>query len=542
MRIRLRSVVNAVRFATPRHRLLTGLFLLGGLAVFLFIAIGFGALLHTAAQISPDLLRRISDRTIFYLFLFLLAGGLPFVSGVLLSAGDLPLLAPMPVPARAVVAVRLLEAIVTASAQFVVIGVPLLLAIAWTVNQTVLSVLLFVPLVILFLSLPPLVIALLLLLLGRVLGVRRIKGVVALTSAILSVAMCVLAVREFSDRANAVGTDWYALSQAMEKAGQIPLWFPSRWFSEAFWGLSGRGEPVQAGIALLVILVAVATVSFLCVVVGARIVSGEALLEGEGGTPAATRRNGLVAVLRRLGLRPAVAALVAKDATYILRDLILLSQLGIPLILYLVPFVIGTQLQGTSANNDLFLLSVSIIAMIVYMEASILGLSGLGLEGRAFWMVLGAPITVAELVLAKWLVAVLATLLVGLTLFTITCLFYAPGWAAFGIGVYLLVLACPALCGIGVGISGVFPRFVYDNPAHRASIGALIWGFVSASGFVILSGLILGGSFWAGLVLPEQRILWRGSGIAAFTLLALGAAILPPLAARARLEGYAWEA
>jgi MFS family permease len=92
-----------------------------------------------------------------------------------------------------------------------------------------------------------------------------------------------------------------------------------------------------------------------------------------------------------------------------------------------------------------------------------------------------------------------------------------------------------------VGISGLFPRFVYENPAHRASLSALIWGFTGATGYLLLSGILLGGGIFAAWQWPERWVVFLSVGIGLFVLLSIAACILPLIAARARLEAYIGE-
>jgi ABC-2 type transport system permease protein len=549
--LRLRTAWNSTRFAPPQHRLIGGVLSFGSLALFVAIWVAYAALLSTTRQQSPALFSALIERTVFFLFLFLLAGGIPFVSGVLLAPGDLPLLAVSPVRPAVVVAARLLDAIGVSSGQFLVIGVPLLMAAASALRLDFGGWLLFLLLLLLFLALPALLVAALLLALARLVGVRHLRTAVAITSALLSLVMCLLTVREVSARASSSGLVTQAAGQTSIAALPVdheppPDWMPSTWAGDALLGLSnGQAEPVIEGFVLLLCLALVAT--GICLILGGSVLVGERLLELDGGAGRGPGRPSLLdRTLRLLPLAAPIRALIAKDLRYVVRDLVLLSQIGIPVILYLVPFVIAGQVAGTGSGNtsgssDLLLLSLGIVGTIVYMETSILGLSSVGLEGRAFWLVLIAPVSSGQLVRAKFLFAFLSSLAIGAPLYLASCLFFKAGmsWTLGGFAV--LLFACAALCGLGVGIAGIFPRFVYDNPAHRASLAALIWGFVAATVYLLLAGALLGGGFFAATQWPERGAAFIGGGVVLFLTLSLAATFLPLMAARARLEGYAWE-
>lgn len=550
MRLRWQSGRNAARFARPSHRWVGVGLSLGSALLFAGIGVAFAHLLATVRQENSLLFVSLVERTVFFLFLFLLAGGIPFVSSALLTPGDLSLLACSPLRPVMIVGARLLDAVAVSSGQFVVIGVPLLIAAGWALGLSVSGWVVFVPLLLLFLALPALLVAVLLLALARVVGVRRLRTAVAITSAVLSLLMCLFTVREVSARAS--GATLLAEGGRLSSVAPLPVdttpspaWLPSTWTSDALLALGTeetRRHPRRAveGIVLLALLTALATGS--CLALGGPVLVGERLLEQDGATRRRSdRRSPLDASLALLPLAPPVRALIAKDLRYVARDLVLLSQIGIPIILYLVPFVLAGQMKGPQGSGDLLLLSLGIVGTIVYMETSILGLSSIGLEGRAFWLVLVAPVSARRFVRAKFLFAFLTSLAVGAPLYAASCLFFGGGGKALLVGLLVLTLSSAALCGLATGLAGLFPRFVYDNPAHRASLAALIWGFVGASTYVFLAAGFLGGGAFAAQQWPEQTAWFLGGGAAMFALFSAGTAFVPLLAARARLEGYAWE-
>jgi len=541
---------NAIRFAPRLHRRIGGAFALGGAVLFVAILIAASALFVTVRQITlGETWARLADQTVFFLFLFLLAGAVPFVSATLLAPGDLPLLASAPVRPAAIVAARLLDAVVAASGQFVVIGVPLLLALAWAVQPAWWGWLALVPLLVLFLALPSLAVAALVLFLARVVGLRRVRAVVALASAALAVGMCLLTVGAFSKQAGRVtatdspmgGSVTGAVVSGLRGQAPSPRYLPSAWAGDALLAL-GDPSPRRAALPFALLCAATGLALALCLGLGGKVLVGEALLESDAQGAASGKPNVLDRLLAVLPLAPPVQALFAKDARYIVRDLVLLSQIGIPVILYFVPFVIAGQARASGAGaQDLLFLSVGIVATIAYMETSILGLSSVGLEGRAFWLLLAAPVSSQTLIRAKWLGAWASSALLSVPLFLFACaVFGAPARATLA-GAGVLVLVCAALSGLAVGIAGLFPRFIYENPAHRASLSALVWGFVGATIYVILAVVLLGGAAFLAQSWAERSGVILGAGVGLFLLVSLLFGLLPLLGAVRRLRGYAWE-
>ncbi len=193
-------------------------------------------------------------------------------------------------------------------------------------------------------------------------------------------------------------------------------------------------------------------------------------------------------------------------------------------------------------DNDLYGdLALGMVGLVVYMVTSIVGLSSVGLEGRGFWLILASPVSRARFLQAKWLgsFGLSSAIVVVLTLMA---------WRAFALNgtvtagaIVVFVLACLALSGLGVGLAGIFPRFVYENPAHRASVWALVLGFVLATGYLLLCAVIVGAAYLAvtqtGLKLEPVFI---AAGMS-FVLVSVLTGLIPVQMAQQRLLHYEWE-
>ncbi len=138
MRTRLLSGRNVV-LETWRNRPVvamslgvTGICLFGGMFLgFLFFfqfAKGAGVLPETIYQ------------AFYYLFLLLFAGAVPFVASTLFQSADYSLLFAAPIPPRTVVAAKLLDATITNSLQFTIIGLPAIVAGAFALRLSRLAV------------------------------------------------------------------------------------------------------------------------------------------------------------------------------------------------------------------------------------------------------------------------------------------------------------------------------------------------------------------------------------------------------------------
>ncbi|MCW3055711.1 MAG: hypothetical protein JWN14_4881, partial [Chthonomonadales bacterium] len=158
MRLRLMSGRNIVRDMWRRNALLSVAVSLFSAALFGAVFVGF--LLFFGIAEKMNILGETAYQIFYFLFLFLLAGAVPFVSATLLQASDYALLYSSPLPPRAIVAAKLLDATVVNSLQFAILGVPAIFACAVAVGLPWWAWVLVPLLVMLFVLLPALLIAL----------------------------------------------------------------------------------------------------------------------------------------------------------------------------------------------------------------------------------------------------------------------------------------------------------------------------------------------------------------------------------------------
>lgn len=568
-RARGRMAWNSARVSTPTQRVVVGLLSLLGLVLFALIAALSMAGLRLAQSgqsladgLSPAALS-LAGQAYEWLFVFLLAGAVPFVAATLFQANDLPLLLTTPLPPRAVVAAKLLDAVVVNASQALLLGLPVLVGLGWAARLSVTGWLWLGAATGLLLIVPPCATALLLLLAARALGMRRVRAVVALVSIALGIVITSAAVLGASRAVQSGGLN-LAQIRSVLREGTAPFApprnpmpiptgpkaAPAIGLSPASWAAAmladtagGRPLAHQGILGLCALLLAAVILVGLCLPLGARTLTADAFLEQSSGGYIASRAGAIPPRLRPFWGLP-TAGMLTKDARYVRRDLILQGQIGTAALLFLVPFLLRAAGGSQSPqDSDLFgALALGMIGMTLYMVTSIVGLSSVGLEGRAAWIVLAAPITRAGWLRAKWLGAfgLSAGLVVVLGLIA---------WPAFRLSGQLMadaagigLCACFALSGVGVGLSGLFPRFIYDNPAHRASVWALTLGFVLASAYVLAAGLTLGGA----ALLASEGILpahfaWLLGG-ALFVLLSLVTGLIPVALAARRLRRYDWDA
>ena len=541
MRLRLLSGRNMAREMWRRSPLLSVAVGLLGAALFGAVYVGFLLFFQIAERMH--ILGELSYQVFYFLFLFLLAGAVPFVSATLLQASDYALLYSSPLPPRAIVAAKLLDATVVNSLQFAILGVPAIVACAAALGLPWWSWIIVPLLVTLFVLLPALLTALALLLALALLGMRRLRGAITLVNAVTGAIVCLTIVTEIGHQGlgrHGFGQILSGQAPGLMETSAVAHMTPSAWFAALLLALSS-GNTGSALVAGVEIVLAVGGLFGLCVALGGRLLSAANVAEeNEGGTFQTVDKGGR-SLWRRLFSAP-IVALLQKDFKYLSRDSVLPAQLGMPLILFCIPFVLATQNREFRSIDELYPVTALMTGVIVFMQTSILSLSSIGIEGRAFWMMRVSPNSGATVLTAKFWMSTLFCGGIGVSLTLLSGLMLR-----LPIGTTLLqlalVIACTAgLCGLGVGLSAALPRFVYENPAHRVSAWALILGFFTTTGYLLLTGTIFGVAYF---VVTQSELVAPGFVFAVATLLFLiltAVAILVPMGIGARrLERFSWE-
>jgi ABC-2 type transport system permease protein len=542
LRARRLAAQNVIK-QTWRQRPLAALAMsVAGIGLFVAMYGGFLFFFGFAARLG--VYSETVYQAFYYLFLLLLAGAVPFVASTLLQSSDYNLLFAAPIPPRVVVAARLLDATVTNSLQFLVLGVPAIVACATAAELPIIAWPLVVLLIVLFVLLPALLTALALLLSLACFGVGRVRSAITLVNVLMGIGVCITFVLEAHNLPLKLlngGGGLNAFAPSFNATSHAAHLSPSHWFADALLSLH-RHVSVTAVLAtfgpLILLIVALFAV---CIWLGGLLLSMSNLTEESGGghmappTPYPQRWRALFNV--------PLGGMIAKDLRFIWRDSMLMSQLAVPLILFAVPFLVSLQNHGLDPATELYPFSAAIIAFILYMQTSILSLSLLGMESQGFWVVLSSPNTRRSFLWAKWMVSTLASggVAILLTLFA-GIVFRAPS-TLLAAQIALVIGSAAALSALGIGISAIFPRFLHDNPAMRVSTWALIVGFFASTGYVLATGAIFGLAYFFATnqeLAIHSGLIWR-SALGLYLVLTLVAIALPLMLGTLRIEQYEWE-
>lgn len=547
MRVRFLSARNTTLDTLRRHPLLAFGLTVSGIGLFAGMVIGFWVFFAFANHLK--VLEETLYQVFYFLFLFLLAGSVPFIASTLLHSSDYSLLFASPLPPRAVVAAKLLDATITNSLQFTVLGIPAIVAAGAAIGLSFPAWLLMPVFIALFLLLPALLTSLGLLILLTVLGMKRLRAAITSLNALMAVGVCITIVLEASHspfRPGAWGAGLVQAQTALQARSEAAHLSPSAWFAEAMLGL-GRTSALATETALLSsvkIALVVGGLAAVCLMLGSRLLSAANVAEENNHTGDLGSRPGTdPARFWRFFFPAPIAALIHKDFKYIYRDSVLLSQLILPTILFIVPFLLAFQDSGTELRGIMFPFASAMTAIILFMQTSILSLSSLGLESQSFWVILTSPNTGRLLLLAKFLLSSLVSVAISLALTLFSGLVFSAPWSVILIQSGLIFFCGLALCGLGAGISAAFPRFVYENPAHRVSAWALILGFFATIGYLFLTALLFSLSYLFALRAEtpgQERLIW-GLAVVVYLAITFYAVFLPLMLGARRIERYQWE-
>ncbi len=188
--LRIRGGVNVIRYNWSVKPLLVLGYSLSGLSVFCLISYSF-LRLFTLLSSSTATLNESIYQVFYFLMVLLFASAVPFVGGTLLQAGDYNLLCATPIRPMNVVAAKLLDATVTNSLQFALIGVPAVAAAGLALHLPTFGWPILLLLTLLLALLPALITALLLLIALSIVGMNRVRAAMTAINLVMASVVCI---------------------------------------------------------------------------------------------------------------------------------------------------------------------------------------------------------------------------------------------------------------------------------------------------------------------------------------------------------------
>lgn len=564
--LRLRITFNGFRHAKLRRKigLIVLWLLILAFAVFLFMMSKF--LLDFLA--SPDLAQYVQMDVQPFLSMIpavmltiLFMGVLLTSFGVLLQAlylsGDMDFLLASPVPIRAVFVAKMLQAILPNFALVCLFGLPTLYGLGWSLHYNFLFYPL-VPLVMILLALAAAGISsLLVMLVVRVMSPRRAAEILGFIGAIFGFTCS-----QAGNLANAYGNHASGISGArisgMLMVASTP-WLPLNWAGRGLVAI-GEGQWLT-GLGLVILIVGISAATFQLSLAtaerwyytgwaGMQVVTNKKKKTVRSARAAQVDDTPVSQSVSRLLSAP-VLGLVQKDFLTLWRDLRNLSQLITPLIMGVIyTFILfrnaGDIPSGNGEAPSLFMdglrlvLAYGNVGMSLFVGWTLLSrLAGMAFshEGKSYWILKVSPVRSSQLLLAKFLVAYLPTVTLGMIFLVGISILEKMSALNFLYSLVTVLLCQAGMAGILLAFGAVGANFNWDDPRKINAGGMGCLGQIVTMLFLPISFFLfiapLGLVSFMDLPISYGYLL----GLLVGGSVSLTCTILPPWLVRKRVEG-----
>jgi ABC-2 type transport system permease protein len=188
-----------------------------------------------------------------------------------------------------------------------------------------------------------------------------------------------------------------------------------------------------------------------------------------------------------------VAGLLIKDLKVLTRDTTQWSQLLILLALIVI-YLFNLYKLPVEIVQDLrqiiFFLNIGFVGFIIAAVASRLVFPAVSLEGRSFWMLRSAPITVRTLLWEKFLAGSGPLVILSMILISFSIYFLRVDGFMSLVALSTVFLLTVGISALATGLGAVFSDFRIDNPEEAVtSSGGVI--YMLAAVFYITLVLII---------------------------------------------------
>jgi ABC-2 type transport system permease protein len=502
LRLRVLISLNGLRHAKTGRKILSvvGILAVLGFAGFIFflstLVLGFLRSPDLTQYVGIDaapLLQAIPVLILSAMFIGILITSFGVLLQALYLAGDMDFLLSSPVPMRAVFVAKLMQATLPNLGLISLFGLPVLFGLGISGGYNFL----FYPLLVLMLIALALVAAgfssLIVMLVVRVFPARRAAEVIAFFGATFAIVCSQLGnfTNAMTDKTNFYSEQFSGAASLLVRSNT--LWLPLNWAGR---GLVDIGEGRWlSGTVLTLSTFGLCALGFWFALITAE----RWYYSGWAGMQVIARKKkpvrtapprvdvgaGSPTWADRLLTAP-VRAIIGKDFLVLQRDLRNLSQLISPLIfgvIYtLMIFRSGGEPppgQGEAPSwfmeSFRFVLAYGNVGMALFVGWMLLmRLAGIGFsqEGRNYWLLKAAPLSAAQLLLAKFLVAYLPTLALGGVFLIIISVVQGISPGTFLYSLVAFVLSLAGMNGILIGSGAAGANLTWDDP-RKMNAGAL---------------------------------------------------------------------
>lgn len=243
-------------------------------------------------------------------------------------------------------------------------------------------------------------------------------------------------------------------------------------------------------------------------------------------------------------------AILVKDYFMLRRELRNMSQLVTPLIfgiVYAVMLLRGddplpapdsetpTVLAEAMQNMPLYL-SVALAMFVSWMLVSRLAGMGFSQEGKNYWLLKTAPLTSKQLLLAKFLVAFLPSLILGWIFLLIISMLRPGGLSQLWFTLLVVALTTAANTGINLAFGVAGANMTWEDPRKMTTgMNGCLASLASLIFLPVCLGLFFSPPILIPLVVDTPPFVGQLVGLLLGGIVCLAATVLPPRLVQARV-------
>ena len=497
-----RAVLKSVIFG------LLGLGFWGGLFILFYLVLDY----FTGVEIfGPILAKKLLSMVFLTFFFILIFSNIVTALSSFYMSDDLPLILSTPVSGPRVYAMKMLETAVSSSWMIVIFAMPVFLAYAVVFRAGIGYLLQLAGVLIPFLLIPASVGIMITMTLVLLFPARRLKDLLFVTGLVIVVSLFMLLRMLRPERL----VDMEVTQGLMEyiAAIQAPssIFLPSNWATEA---LAPFLFPHEHGDAFFYLTLLVST-ALAAVVIGNWIGLGTFFSGWSKAQEAKSVRPGSLRIVDRFAdLLPAPVsnawrALMVKDVKAFFRDTTQWSQLlllAALVVIYLYNFRVlplkNLPIPSFFLQNVISFLNLALAGFVLTAVGARFVFPAVSLEGKAFWLIRSAPVTLESYLWSKFWAALIPLLVVAEILVLVTNTFLEVDRFTMVLSVASIFMITLGVTSLGVGIGALYPRFNVPNPATISTgFGGIVYMIVT----LIYIAAVVAAVAWPAYLFLEAR-------------------------------------
>ena len=496
---RYNAVKNRLTRLAPGDGLKTAVLTFLGLAFWAFMyGISYRVLSYfrTIEGLGDLLALRLLSMILLTFFSILVFSNIVTSLSTFYLSGELEILLSAPVRTESIYRAKYLETIMDSSWMTLIYGLPVFIAYGTVFKAPFLYYLGLVLTIVPFLFIPAAVGIVVTMLLVNAFPARRAKDIIVLLGLLFFVVLYILF--RVLQPEKLVDPDAFPSLVQYLTAMRTPVspLLPSSWASEVLAPLlrKTRGESFfyflmlwSTGLAGIVIG------EWACLRI--YYAGWSRSQEGKKAPISRSRAADLFFSALSLPFRGKMRAIVLKDVKLFFRDTSQWSQLFLIfalMVVYIYSFKLlpieRAQMPSFYLQNLISFLNLGMVGFVVSAVAVRFVFPAVSLEGTSFWIIRSAPLSLRDLLWAKFWSSLLPLLVLAEILIVLSNHLLKVTTFMMGLGIVTVFMMTLGITALGIGLGAVFPRFKHDNVAQiPTGFGGIVYMLVTMMyiGFVI---------------------------------------------------------